>query len=556
MHRLVFALLTVLSLVAPPLAAAAAEDEIVAVVACDPYADLKKQIRWVGALVDQPTLDGFAESFIMMATQFKGLAGLDVNRPAGLVVTAAGDVPVVHAYVPVKDLAKLLDALVGVLGPVEEVDGVRRVSPPGGMPLDIVEKAGWAIVGPEGSAPAVADPTELFGGVVKPFTLGVEAFPSRMPEGMRRQLEAMLRQAAAAAAAQGQQVDPASLAGLLENLGQTEALLVGATIDMEGERVYAESQTRMTPGSPAAALIAAAANGVVTVATPHTSDGKPPALSLHLAMAVPEKLRQDAIAGLATIRAQDGSDTTTETAVTVLKEALTEMIAAGGYDAALSIDTSAVDDAGDQPVPAVTAGMKVKDGAALEARIKQVLAEAGALPGLTVTLDSGKVAGANLHTITLADVVGSDEDDTDDTLDLTLAVAPAYAYVLMGGDVPQRLAAVAAASGKPDPERKPLADVSLAVGPLLRYAASMARATDDAGADPDGLEAAAEVADAQASALVQLLVRPIERGMSLRLSADAGAVRTVAASVKPQAKAAGPAAPGVRPGPLVPALAP
>lgn len=555
MHRSVFALVTGLALAAPA-CVAATEAEIVAVVACDPYADLKKQIRWVGGLVDQPALDGFAESFIMMATQFKGLAGLDVNRPAGLVVTASGDAPAVHAYVPVKDLAKLLDALVGVLGPVEEVDGVRRVSPPGGMPLDIVEKAGWAIVGPQGSTPAVADPTELFAGVVKPFSLGVEAFPSRMPEGMRRQLEAMLDQAARAAAAQGQQVDPASLAGLLENLGQTEALLVGATIDMEGESIEVESQTRMTPGAPAAALIAEAAKGAVTVATPATADGKPPALAVHVAMAVPERVRQDAIAGLATIRAQDGSDTATETAVTVLKEALAAMIASGGYDAALSIDTSAVDGADGRPVPVLTAGMKVKDGAALEARIKKLLGDAGELPGLKVAFDSGKAAGATLHTITVSDVGGSDEDDTDDTLDLTLAVAPAYAYVLMGGDVPRRLADVAAASGTPDPNHKPLADVSLAAGPLLRYAAALARATDDAAADPEGLEAAADVADAQPSALVRLLARPIDRGMSVRLSADAGAVRTVAASVKSPAKAAGPALPGVRPGPLVPALAP
>ena len=106
-----------------PAPARAAEPEVIAVVAVDGYADLKKQVRWIGTLVGNPALDGFAESFIMMATQFKGLAGLDVDRPAGIVVTTADGVPAVNGYVPVKDLSKLLAALVGIVGPAEKADG-------------------------------------------------------------------------------------------------------------------------------------------------------------------------------------------------------------------------------------------------------------------------------------------------------------------------------------------------------------------------------------------------------------------------------------------------
>ena len=90
-------------LVAAALAAAsfvgvarAAEPAVVAVVAVDSYADLKKQIGWFGERVGNPTLAALAESFVMMATQFKGLAGLDVNRPAGVIVTADGETPVIH----------------------------------------------------------------------------------------------------------------------------------------------------------------------------------------------------------------------------------------------------------------------------------------------------------------------------------------------------------------------------------------------------------------------------------------------------------------------------
>ncbi|MFM9059317.1 MAG: hypothetical protein ACKOSQ_09370, partial [Planctomycetaceae bacterium] len=166
------------------------------------------------------------------------------------------------------------------------------------------------------------------------------------------------------------------------------------------------------------------------------------------------------------------------------------------------------------------------------------LADAGEVPSLKAVFDTGKAAGANLHTFTLQN------PGNEKPLELTLAVAPTYVYVLTGGDVAARLAAVAGASGKPDPAVKPMADVNVALGPLLRYMAVMSRAESDVpGPDPAGLEAAAKIADAEASALVQVLVRPIERGMALRLSADAGAIRTVATSVK--AGAAGPGAPAV-----------
>ncbi|MFM7109186.1 MAG: hypothetical protein ACKOZU_11435 [Planctomycetaceae bacterium] len=504
--------------------------DVVAVVACDPYADLKKQIRWVGTLIGQPQLDALAESPLMFATQFKGLAGLDVSRPIGLVVTAAGDAAAVHAYVPVKDIDRLLDSLSGMLGPVEQADGVRRVSPPGAMPLDIVEKDGWAIVGPPGAAAPVADPTESFAGIVKQFALGVQAFPSRMPEGMREQLQAQIDQAAAAQGATG-------MAAAVESLNEVEGITLGLAIDTERDQVSIETRSSMTAASPAGRALAEMAKGATTVATPATSDGKPAALALHLAAAVPEARRREVIDGLAAVRAEDGADAASTTAMSILREALTAMIEAGGYDASLAIDTSVVTD--EMAVPAVTAGMKVKDGRGLEAAIKKLFAGAGEVPGLATKFDAGEAAGAKLHRLTLKDTGLPGVD----AIDVTLAVAPTYAWLLTGPDVPKRLAAVAGASGKPDAKVKPMADATVALGPVLRYMAAVARAQGDVAADPAGLEAAAEVADAQKSALVQLLVRPIERGMTLRLAADAGAIRTVAASVNRRPAAARPGVP-------------
>jgi hypothetical protein len=62
-----------------------------AVAACDSYADLKKQLGWLGNQIDNPGLAGMLESVLLIATQGRGLGGLDVKRPLGAVVTSDGD---------------------------------------------------------------------------------------------------------------------------------------------------------------------------------------------------------------------------------------------------------------------------------------------------------------------------------------------------------------------------------------------------------------------------------------------------------------------------------
>jgi hypothetical protein len=66
------------------------ERTVLAVVTADSYADLKKQAGWLGTQVGQPGLAGMLESVLLIATQGRGLAGLDVKRPLGAVVTTDG----------------------------------------------------------------------------------------------------------------------------------------------------------------------------------------------------------------------------------------------------------------------------------------------------------------------------------------------------------------------------------------------------------------------------------------------------------------------------------
>jgi hypothetical protein len=550
----------------PAVATAADEPAVIAVVAVDPYADLKKQAKWVGAQVDQPTLDGFLESFIMMATQFKGLAGLDVNRPAGVVVTAEGPagVPVVRGFVPVKDLGKLLAALQGVIGPAQEQDGVQVISPPGMPPIQIVEKDGWAIVAPQGSPEAAAGLEQALDAVVKSFSLGVQLFPARMPEGMRKQLEAVLQQAATMQAQQGAPVDPEALKAGIENLADVETIMLGANIDVEKERVYVENRFAMVAGSAAAVIYGEMAKGTLTVPAGATADGKPAAMSGHAAMAIPEALRamvKDAVVqALPVSNRVETPNGFSETSVsepantifTLLRAVVPAMVDAGGIDAALTVDTSAAEMAEGKAMPSVTVGMNVKDGAALEADLKAALGAKDSLPeGVTVKFDAGKAGAANLHVVEI-DVAGGGDDIArvlGEKIPVTLGVTPTHAFVALGGDAEKRIAA-AAAGGQTKPDAKPLAGLDVSLASLVAYGAGTQKfLTPD---DADGIAlvtAANQEAAALPSSLMQVLVRPIERGMATRLSADAGAIKLLKTLVMLRQPA--PAQPaGVGPGPV------
>ena len=524
----------------------AAERTVLAVVTCDSYADLKKQFGWLGAQVGQPGLAGMLESVLLMATQGRGLAGLDVKRPLGAVLTTDGGDIAVHGFVPVKSLDKLLDSLQAVTGPTEQSGDTRSLALPNGIALDVIEKDGLAIVSPRGIDVEAVDPAPLFAPLSENYTLGIELFPHLLPDSLRQQLRMLIEQGAAAAGEQGQQLDARALGAALDSLADVESLALGIAIDSEKERVFVENRTVAVTGSPVARAMEGSDKGQSTVPMPLAIDGKRPAICGHLVQTIPEASRQEAQIMLDQAIPAGSTDPLTKTLAVLLREALSSVLATGGIDAAACVDTSA---ANTTALPSITAGMRIKDGAALETRVKQSFGGPNGAkrllpPRVDVAFDSGKVGTTNLHTITV-DLSGTDAaENLGKSLDLTLAVAPEYAFLLAGGDPRQRLAAVLGPDGKPDPRAKPIVGVDLSVQRLLSYAAAKGALPAEAvPAEEDG-------GDAGRLGDVKLHIRPIERGVATRLTVDGSAVRAMAAGAG--GGAAAPNGPAIPPGLPIP----
>jgi hypothetical protein len=215
----------------------------------------------------------------------------------------------------------------------------------------------------------------------------------------------------------------------------------------------------------------------------------------------------------------NADDPITRTIASLLRSILSASLATGGIDAAIAVDTSAAN--ADKPLPSLIAGMRVKNGVGLEQQVKQAFGPGGAASkGVSCQFDAGKVGAANLHRIGI-DLKGTPAVDLlGDSLDLTLAVSDDYAFLLSGDGVPQRVGAALAASGRPDPAARPIVSLDATLSGVLDYAAKL-------GAGPQ-VAAAAERAAAADSAVLKLFIRPIDRGLVTRISADAGVLKAAA----------------------------
>ncbi len=124
----------------------AAEPKPIAALAVASYNDLIGDVNFVGALADQPNFGAAADGVIALATQFKGLAGIDKTRPFGAIIQAAGEGENVggdiagYVCVPITNFKQAL-GLLKLFNNVESEDGVYKLTPKDGGKTTYVKAA-------------------------------------------------------------------------------------------------------------------------------------------------------------------------------------------------------------------------------------------------------------------------------------------------------------------------------------------------------------------------------------------------------------------------------
>ena len=519
----------------PPLAIAqsTSSGEVIAVIAIDSYGDLKQQLDWLGPHMGQARLAGILESGLLFATQGKGLTGLDVNRPIGVVLTSSDGDLAIHAIVPVTDLDKLLAEFPGVTGPVETDGDFRRFTLPSGHDIEIDQRDGWAVIGEPGKAFGITEPAKLLDPLVKDATLVIETHPSAMPESLLTklvvdiQVRLLVRLAQRATGGdptyKGPPLSTQALVAALDNVSAVETLSLALAADPEDDTLFLENKVILVNGPRTST-----ATTPLTVPIAAPRDGGQPAIKAHAVQPLNDSQKRQLPAILNRILPLNTHEEARIFSA-VVRSVVDVIAEAGGLDAALTVDTSVAGE-----LPMITVGAHVADGPNLERQVKELFQSNSKLPKeVKANFDTGKVGKANLHTVTIdvsatpaAGIVGP-------AVELTLAVTPDSAFILHGGDVLARLGELLVTNGQANTsvsdEEVPGLAIELALDQILAYAASMGFGQQ---AEVAAEKAASHTDAGEDVGSIHLSTKPIDGGIATRLTVGTGALEAVASMAK------------------------
>ena len=464
-----------------------AEDEtptIIAVAACDSFAEIREQCAWIGGLVGFPMLAGLPDTYAMLATGGKGLKGLDAERPIGIVVTVDGEASSIHGFLPTTDPDALIETFSGV---------------PFRSMVDMAGAGDWVVVTAKGKPPSINDPQDMLRSITSHLSVGVKLFPSRLPDTLK---ESFLNTAEQGLGSQegspGQQFGLAlPISGFdkdiaSESLAQTEALLFGLAIDKKTDRIFLESRTIFAEGGTAGTFWATA-GGV------EPSLGLPPqegqyALQVQIAQNLNDATQLEAMekALLSQIK-QEQLRAVVQKLSTVILPQISEYRA---FELVAGVAPPKNQNEG-QAVPTVVLGMGIADGSAMAEQLKGLLDETD------VEFDVAEDDGFSFHDIEMMPL-GK----------VTLAIGDKCIYAMTRAADDSEYKAI---TGHPIDDFRPIAAANVRLESLF---------DGIAGLPP---EMAMIVENLEPQGEVNLLVRPITRGLAIRVTADGEAVQTGAA---------------------------
>ena len=469
---------------------------IVAVVASDSFAEIRQQFAWVGGLIGIPVLGGLPDTYAMMATGGKGLQGLDINRPIGVVVSAQGEAPVIHGFLPATDAKILIETFADI--------------PFRGM-VDMTAVGEWVVVTPQGQPATIHDPGDMLSSITSHLSVGVKIFPSRLPETLR---DSLLDSAEQSLGSTEDPIPQQLLGGLPiegfdkdvagDSLAQLDAVLFGFAVDKETNQVFLESRTIFSEESTAGAFWATAGDVEPSLSLPQ-EDGKY-AMQLQIAQSFNDATQlKDIEEGLLGSLKQIKQIQLGEW-ISKFREIIEPQILESGAFELVAGMAPPENVEGEQPLPSVVLGIGIADGNAIVEQLKGIVSEADTIPeNISVEFDVAEDDGFSFHDIVMMPL-GK----------VTLAIGKKCIYAMSRRVDESEYKAVLK---EPANGFQPIAAANVRLESLLDFAS---------GLPP---EMATVVGDIKPQGQLNLLVRPITRGLAIRLTADGEAVQTGAALV-------------------------
>jgi len=514
---------------------AAAGSKTVAVISIESYDDLLGDVAFVGKISNNPGLDKNLEGMLKLFTQGRGVAGLDRQRPWGVVLTIDNMEMKPFAFLPVTSLKQLLGSLAAVLGEPREKNGVLEIDAKN-QTLYLKEQGGWAFIAqtPESLASLPKDPLKLLGGLEKQYDVAVRVNVKNIPEMYRDLAIDQLK-----AAMQGsfdkkegeaddefearKQVLEQQLENNLMLINETDQLTLGWSLDQKSNSTYVDFNVIPSPGTTfakrvglmrddssafagfASTTAAASANYVIASSPTDIKQGEN--IIKYLRALSASKIDKD------THLPDDEARTTAKGIVNDVLGAVSTSIKSGKMDGGVTLSL-------DAKSPNLVAGGYLADPSSIDKAVRKFAKLVQGNKDYTVKFNTGTLGGATFHTLTFP----VQDDDAakvlGDKLSVQIGIGKQAVYVAAGPGGMEKLKAAMGKSATAVSTPVPPFKLVVGLGSLLSFASQT---------DPNPMLAlmAQQLAKSNGADHVTVTLKPAKMGVTYHLVAEEGVLQLI-----------------------------
>jgi len=473
-------------------------------------------------------------------------AALDKQKPSGVYVVMTGEEEVgAVGFIPVKDLELLLAALKQQIGEPEDVgDGVLEIGTDRPQSVFVKQQKAWAFITNERELldDLPKNPAKLLGGMHKKYTIALQANVRNIPDDLRQLAVKELRKGFQERLED--EVDDEKAAEIARKIGgrwvdefvrlveETEQVTLGWEIDADGQKTFLDFSVTAVEGSKLASEMATIKESESAfagfflpgaAATFHAA-GKSADTDEEMMLLLLAMLRDEVMKG---IDEDDNLDNDEE------REIVRDIVGRFLDIAEQTVKARTVNLGGTLVLKpnslAAAVGGFVADGGALEAALGDLwkFAKKKDPTAAKVKFETQTHQGVKLHTTTvpLDDQKELAGEILGDPLEIVLGIGEKAVYLSFGKDSTDLLKDVIDKSLADTENKFAPAELSIALTPILEFAASI----DD---NPGVQSALASLKEAGGKDGIALKVTPIRRGVSVRFEIEEGVLSAAGEAAK------------------------
>ncbi|MDZ7618027.1 MAG: hypothetical protein U1E05_13560, partial [Patescibacteria group bacterium] len=178
--------------------ARAADVKIVGAMCHSGYDGMKADLNLLADMIGRPELGAMADGMIALATQGRGIQGIDKSRPWGVLVGTDGTHVGGCGFVPVTDMKAAMDLVKSLAkDKVKEGEGgLYEIAGPHKTMYVQERHPGWAFIVDD---PAVLDhvpanPLEVLAGLNEQYSVAMRLQPANLPDAVRKEMAEKAKQ--------------------------------------------------------------------------------------------------------------------------------------------------------------------------------------------------------------------------------------------------------------------------------------------------------------------------------------------------------------------------